>query len=117
MKEYIVKLVAVVAVSLVAAAVIRELRKPRMARRWHGRLGGLVPYDFRRPTGETLLQAFWNSYDGRLLTPTFFGVGWAFNFRALLEKTGVCEPDVTEERFLMPNPSIRQALAHVKVRE
>lgn len=113
MKGFIFKLAAIAAVSLVAAVVIRELRKPAKLRRWHGRVAGFVPYDFRRPTGETILRAFWNPYDSRVLTPTAFGIGWAVNFLTLLENMGIFQPDVTEEHFLMPTNSIREALAHV----
>ena len=41
---------AVAGVGLVAAAVGTELLKPRRKRTWHGRVAGVVPYDFRRPT-------------------------------------------------------------------
>ena len=78
---------------------------------------GFVPYDFRWPTDEAIIHAFWNPFDGRVLVPTFFGLGWALNFRALLDRLGVFQPDVTEEHFLMPTDSIRETLAHVTDRE
>ena len=33
-------------------AVAQELRAPTEPRTWHGKVADLVPYDFRRPTGE-----------------------------------------------------------------
>jgi hypothetical protein len=47
---------AVAAVALVAAAVVKELRKPPAERTWHGRVAGVVPYDFRRPTVARLRE-------------------------------------------------------------
>jgi len=113
MKELIFKAVAVAAVGLVTAAVINEMGKPKKARQGHGRVAGFVPYDLRRPTGEAIWRGFWNPDDSRVFTPAFFGIGWTLNLWALLEKLGVFEPDVTEEHFLMPTASIREALVHV----
>jgi hypothetical protein len=69
----------VVSAGLVVAAVAQELRKPESERTWHGRIGGLVPYDFRPPTLERFRQAWWNPDDPRIFTDRAFGVGWAVN--------------------------------------
>src|SRR5687767_8378707 len=43
----------------VGGAIYTELRKPPEQRTWHGKLLGVVPYDFRLPTLEGLRQAYW----------------------------------------------------------
>ena len=40
------------AIGLVVAAVVKELRLPQDQRTWHGSLAGFVPYDLRMPTLE-----------------------------------------------------------------
>ncbi len=72
-----------VGIALVVAAVVKELRTPRPERRWHGELGGVVPYDFRIPTLERLRSAMWDPRS-RVLTPAVFGVGWSVNVGRLL---------------------------------
>ena len=73
----------VAGVALVAAAVAKELSRPREEREWHGELGGLVPYDFRPPTSARVLERWWKPDDPRLLTPHVFGVGWSVNLARL----------------------------------
>jgi hypothetical protein len=86
----------IVAVALVAAAVYQELQKPPHEREWHGKIANLIPYDFRPPTFERFRERLWNPDDPRLLTEHAFGVGWAINFHALLERlqTLMGEPGV-----------------------
>src|SRR3977135_3717191 len=67
------------ALALVVAAVATELSKPEEERTWHGRVGGVVPYDFRPPTWERIRSAYWNPDSERLFTDRVFGVGWAVN--------------------------------------
>jgi len=76
---------AAVGVGLVAAAVGTELLKPRRKRTWHGRVGGVVPYDFRRPTRRRVKARWWNPDDPRVLTPRAFGVGWDLNVGRLVK--------------------------------
>ena len=64
-------------------AVVQELMRPRQFRTWHGRVAGLVPYDFRRPTIGRVLNAMWAPDNPRLLTDTAFGVGWSVNLAQL----------------------------------
>jgi Family of unknown function (DUF5808) len=71
-------------VGLVAAAVGTELRKPRRKRTWHGRIAGVVPYDFRPPTRRRVKARWWNPNDPRVLTPRAFGVGWDVNVGRLV---------------------------------
>lgn len=75
-------------VGLVVAAVATELAKPEEERTWHGRVLGLVPYDFRLPTLDKIRSAYWNPDSDRLFSDRVFGVGWALNLyraRTLLE--------------------------------
>jgi hypothetical protein len=70
-------------VTLAVAAVVKELRKPPAERTWHGKVAGVVPYDFRRPTVARLRERCWNPHDRRFLTPQVFGIGWTFNLARL----------------------------------
>ena len=73
------RLIRVAVVGLVVAAVATELSKPEEERTWHGRVGGVVPYDFRPPTWERIRSAYWNPESDRLFSDRVFGVGWAVN--------------------------------------
>jgi hypothetical protein len=50
--------------------------------RSHGKILGLVPYDFRFPSQGRARRTFWNAGDERFLVPTLFGVGWTTNLRS-----------------------------------
>jgi len=76
-------LLTAAALLAIVAAVCPELARPRQFRTWHGRLAGLIPYDFRRPTWRRVFHAFWAPDDGRLLTDTAYGVGWCINLAQL----------------------------------
>ena len=69
-----------VSLGLMVAAISQEMSKPEAERTWHGRVGGLVPYDFRPPTWERIRASYWNPSDPRLFTERVLGVGWAVNF-------------------------------------
>lgn len=73
----------------VAGAVYTELRKPPEQRTWHGKLLGVIPYDFRWPSLDTLRQAYWNPRSPKLFTPRPLGVGWAVNIPTVLRRMGV----------------------------
>ena len=110
-KEFVSRLVQVSVFTLALFAVCKEIEKPKEERKWFGKVAGIVPYDFRRPTVERLQESYWNPYETRVLTPGIFGVGWAINFYALLENLGFFESsDVSEERFLMPSQTMREVL-------
>jgi hypothetical protein len=66
-------------IALVVEAIREELSKDPLDREWHGRIGGVVPYDFRVPTVDRIRDAYWNPDDEHLFTDTVFGVGWAVN--------------------------------------
>src|SRR3989440_9159134 len=67
------------AFALVAAAIATELVKPAPERTWQGKVGGMVPYDFRPPTWQRIREAYWNPESDRLFSDRVFGVGWAVN--------------------------------------
>jgi hypothetical protein len=48
----------------------------------HGKIFGLVPYDFRTPNIARARETLWSAGDERFLVPTFFGVGWTVNLRS-----------------------------------
>ena len=75
-------------IGVVAAAVLKEMRKPRADRHWHAQLAGFVPYDFRLPSLDRLRSALWNPDSSHVLMPPVFGVGWSVNFGALLRRDG-----------------------------
>lgn len=64
---------------IAAAAIVQELQKPKDEREWNGTVAGIVPYDFRLPTGDRVRDRLWNP-DGPLFGPQVFGVGWSVNF-------------------------------------
>jgi hypothetical protein len=45
----------------------------------HGKIFGLLPYDFKPPTFAHLRRTLWNRGDERFLVPTSFGAGWSVN--------------------------------------
>jgi len=112
-RKWFIRILQVTVFSLTLAAVCQELEKPKKERRWHGKIAGIIPYDFRTPTIERFKEAYWNPYERRILTPRVFGIGWAINVYALLENLGIIkQADVSEESFLMPTQSIKDVLTH-----
>ena len=73
------RLVRLTAVALVIGAVATELAKPEEERNWHGRVLGVVPYDFRVPSWDKIRDAYWNPSSDSLFSDRVFGVGWAIN--------------------------------------
>lgn len=76
------KLWRLVLVVIGVIAIVQELKKPPKKRTWHGKVGDLVPYDFRLPTVERIRATHWNP-DGPILPGKAFGVGWALNLGAV----------------------------------
>jgi hypothetical protein len=76
-------------IGAVVGAIWSELRKPPDERTWHGKLAGVVPYDFRMPSLESLRQAYWNPRSPKVFTDRPLGVGWAVNIPTLLRRLGV----------------------------
>lgn len=109
-KEWFVRILQAAAITVAIAAVFQELEKPKEERTWHGKLG-IIPYDFRVPTLERFKAAYWNTESSRILTPEVWGIGWAINFHALLEKMRIItESYLTEDDFLMPTDTLRRIL-------
>jgi hypothetical protein len=77
-----------IAVAAVGAAVATELSKPAEDRTWHGTIVGVVPYDFRRPTPDSVREKLWNPR-GNFWSPSVFGVGWAPNLGRIAAQTGL----------------------------
>ena len=73
------RLIRLAGFGLFIAAVSQEMAKPEADRTWQGKVGGVVPYDFRPPTWDRLREAYWNADEDRLFTDRVFGVGWAIN--------------------------------------
>src|SRR5207248_5533745 len=73
------RLARLTAFALVAAAIATELAKPAPERTWRGKVGGIVPYDFRPPTWRKIREAYWNPESDHLFSDRVFGVGWAIN--------------------------------------
>lgn len=86
------RLINLIALGLLVASVVKELRKPAAERTWHGCVVGFVPYDLRLPTLARIRETLWNPTNPRLLVPTVFGVGWSVNFHALLASIGAMYP-------------------------
>ena len=63
-------------------AVVGELRKSPEDRTWHGKVGDVIPYDFRKPTADKFRETYWNP-EGPLMGGKAWGIGWAPNFGAL----------------------------------
>jgi hypothetical protein len=70
-------------------AIVGELRKPREERTWNGTVGGIVPYDFRKPTLERARSRWWNPNEDRVFVPQVFGVGWTVNLNRVGRLVGL----------------------------
>jgi len=109
--RWFTRLIQVAVISLTMAAICQELEKPEEERKWHGIIAGFIPYDFRLPTVERLKEAYWNPYESRIFSPDVFGIGWAINFYALLERLSLIrQASVSEEDFLMPTQAMKDLL-------
>ncbi len=73
------KMIRTLAWLALVGAIYQELKKPPEERTWHGRVAGLVPYDFRVPTLERIRSAYWDPDSDVVVSDRVFGVGWAVN--------------------------------------
>lgn len=80
------KLLRTLAWAAFFGALYQELRKPPEQRTWHGRVAGVIPYDFRMPTLDRLRDAYWNPGSDRVFSDHVFGVGWAVNIPTAIRK-------------------------------
>jgi hypothetical protein len=79
------RLVQLIGMGVLFAAVYREMQKPPEERTWHGTIADFVPYDLRVPTLARARARLWNPDDDRVLMPTVFGVGWTVNLASVSE--------------------------------
>jgi hypothetical protein len=68
------------------AAIYQELKKPPAERTWHGKVAGVVPYDFRFPDLQRLREAYWSPESDVLFTEKVVGVGWSVNLPVAMRK-------------------------------
>lgn len=68
------------------AAIYQELKKPQAERTWHGKVAGVVPYDFRLPDLERVRAAYWAPESDVLFTEKVIGVGWSVNLPVAARK-------------------------------
>jgi hypothetical protein len=67
-------------------AIYQELKKPAEERTWHGKVAGIVPYDFRIPDLQRLKAAYWAPESDVLFTEKVVGVGWSVNLPVAMRK-------------------------------
>jgi hypothetical protein len=67
-------------------AIYQELKKPAAERTWHGKVAGIVPYDFRVPDLQRVRDAYWNPDSDVLFTEKVIGVGWSVNLPVAMRK-------------------------------
>jgi len=67
-------------------AIYQELKKPAAERTWHGKVAGIVPYDFRVPDLQRIKDAYWNPESDVMFTEKVIGVGWSVNLPVAVRK-------------------------------
>ena len=67
-------------------AIYQELKKPAEERTWHGKVAGIVPYDFRLPDLARVKAAYWAPDSDVLFTEQVVGVGWSVNLPVAMRK-------------------------------
>lgn len=82
----LLKLIRIAVWLALFGALYQELRKPPEARAWHGKVAGVVPYDFRVPTISALRDAYWAPDRDVIFTEMVLGVGWAVNLPVAARK-------------------------------
>jgi len=115
--KWFTRMLQATVITIALVAVCQELEKPREERHWHGKIAGFIPYDFRLPTWEKIKETYWNPYESRIFIPEVFGIGWAINFYALLERLRLIGQEISEEDFLMPGEHMREVLTHAQETE
>ena len=110
--KFLTRILQLTVFTLTLIAVCQELEKPKEKRTWHGKVAGMVPYDFRLPDVDRLKETFWNQYESRVIVPHVFGVGWTVNLYSLLDNMGLIKTDVSEKSFLMPGEHMKEVLEH-----
>ncbi len=67
-------------------AIYQELKKPAEERTWHGKVAGVVPYDFRLPDLQRVRAAYWAPDSDVLFTEQVVGVGWSVNLPVAMRR-------------------------------
>ena len=67
-------------------ALYQELKKPAEERLWHGKVAGVVPYDFRLPDLRRVKNAYWAPDSDVLFTDQVVGIGWSVNLPVAFRK-------------------------------
>jgi hypothetical protein len=67
-------------------AIYQELKKPAEERTWHGKVAGIVPYDFRLPDLQRVKEAYWAPDSDVLFTEKVVGVGWSVNLPVAIRR-------------------------------
>lgn len=89
------------------AAIYQELKKPEAERTWHGKVAGIIPYDFRIPTPERLKAAYWDPASDRVFSEHVFGVGWAVNVPVLVRKV-----NEASRQYADVTAGVREGISH-----
>lgn len=79
-------------------ALYQELRRPPEERTWHGKVGGVVPYDFRIPSFAALRDAYWAPDRDVIFTEKVLGVGWAVNLPVAARKLSAAASQYAQAR-------------------
>lgn len=75
-----------VVIAIVAVLSLRrQLSLPPEDRTWRGYVFG-IPYDYRVPTIDRVLERLWNPDDRRLIVPHVWGIGWTLNIYQVVER-------------------------------
>jgi hypothetical protein len=102
-----------VAAAAVGAAIATELKKPAAERTWNGTIAGVVPYDLRRPTAESVRGKLWNP-TGNFWSPSVFGVGWSPNLGRLAAQVGLLGPQDSKPAIAATQESVDDSDAEGK---
>lgn len=79
-------------------ALYQELRRPPEQRTWHGKVAGVVPYDFRIPSFSTLREAYWAPDRDVIFTEKVLGVGWSVNLPVAARKLSAAASQYAQAR-------------------
>ncbi len=79
-------------------ALYQELKKPAEERTWHGKVAGVVPYDFRVPDLQRLKQAYWDPDSDVLFTEKVVGLGWSVNLPVAIRKLSLIAQQYASQR-------------------
>ena len=90
-------------------AIYQELKKPDAERTWHGKVAGMVPYDFRLPTFERLREAYWNPESDQIFSERVFGVGWAVNIPVAARKVAALADQYADATRSLRGPKKRSS--------